>query len=160
MTPSWVGVSICSRVGRLCRGIWTDWIDGLRTAVWGSTKPNAESYTLVTTTPCNSTGSGRSGWKAAQRKRTLGCWLTASWTWTSSVPRWPRWPAASWLVSGTVWPAGVGRWSSPSAQHWWGHTSLQEGHWGAGVFPEKGNKAGEGSREQVLRGSAEGAGAV
>jgi len=22
--PSWVGVSICSRVRRLCRGIWTD----------------------------------------------------------------------------------------------------------------------------------------
>jgi len=30
MTPSWVGVLICSRVGRLCRGIWTDWIDGMR----------------------------------------------------------------------------------------------------------------------------------
>ena len=26
MTPSWAGVSICLRVGRLCRGIWTDWI--------------------------------------------------------------------------------------------------------------------------------------
>jgi len=26
MTPSWVRVSICLRVGRLCRGIWTDWI--------------------------------------------------------------------------------------------------------------------------------------
>ena len=24
MTPSWAGVSICSMVGRLCRGIWTD----------------------------------------------------------------------------------------------------------------------------------------
>jgi len=31
----------------------------------------------VTTTPCNSTGLRRSGWKAAQQKRTLGCWLTA-----------------------------------------------------------------------------------
>jgi len=30
MTPSWVGVSICLRVGGLCRGIWTDWIDGPR----------------------------------------------------------------------------------------------------------------------------------
>jgi len=26
-------VSICLRVGRLCRGIWTDWIDGLRPTV-------------------------------------------------------------------------------------------------------------------------------
>jgi len=27
MTPSWVGVLICLRVRRLCRGIWTDWTD-------------------------------------------------------------------------------------------------------------------------------------
>jgi len=33
MTPSWVGVLICFRVGRLCRGIWTGWIDGLRPTV-------------------------------------------------------------------------------------------------------------------------------
>jgi len=33
MTPSWVAVSICLRVGRLCRGIWTGWIDGLRPTV-------------------------------------------------------------------------------------------------------------------------------
>jgi len=32
MTP-WAGVSICWRVGRLCRGIWTDWIDGPRPTV-------------------------------------------------------------------------------------------------------------------------------
>jgi len=33
VTPSWVGVLICLRVGRLCRGIWTDWIDGPRPTV-------------------------------------------------------------------------------------------------------------------------------
>jgi len=33
MTPSWVGVSICLRLGRLCRGIWTDRIDGPRPTV-------------------------------------------------------------------------------------------------------------------------------
>ena len=27
MTPSWAGVLICWRVGRLYRGIWTGWID-------------------------------------------------------------------------------------------------------------------------------------
>ena len=27
------GVSICLRAGRLCRGIWTDWIGGPRPAV-------------------------------------------------------------------------------------------------------------------------------
>jgi len=30
---SWVRVSICLRVGRLCRGIWTGCIDGPRPAV-------------------------------------------------------------------------------------------------------------------------------
>jgi len=29
----WVEVSICLRAGRLCRGIWTDWIDGPRPTV-------------------------------------------------------------------------------------------------------------------------------
>ena len=38
--------------------------------------------------------------------------------------------------------------------------SLQEGHWVAGACPEKSNEAGEGSREQVLRGATEGTGAV
>jgi len=33
MTPSWVGVSICLKVGRLCREIWTGWMDGSRPAV-------------------------------------------------------------------------------------------------------------------------------
>jgi len=72
MTPSWAGVLICSRLGRLCRGIWTDWIDGPSPAVRGTTRSNVGSCTSVTTTPCNSTGMGKSGWKAAQRKRTLG----------------------------------------------------------------------------------------
>jgi len=33
MTPSWAGALICLRVGRLCRGIWTGWIDGPRPTV-------------------------------------------------------------------------------------------------------------------------------
>jgi len=36
-------------------------------------RPSARSCTLVTTTPCNATGLGKSGWKAAQQKRTWGC---------------------------------------------------------------------------------------
>jgi len=40
-------------------------------------KANARSCTSVTT-PCNTTGLGRSGQKAAWQKRTWGCWLTAS----------------------------------------------------------------------------------
>ena len=71
----------------------------------------------------HATGLGKSGWKAAWKKRTLRCWSIAGWTWASSVPRWPRRPTASWLVSGTVWPAGAGRWLCPSTQRWWGQTS-------------------------------------
>jgi len=46
------GVSICLRVGRIYREICTDWVDGLRPAVWVSTRPNAGSCTSVTTL-CN-----------------------------------------------------------------------------------------------------------
>ena len=163
MTPSWMGVLICLRVGRFCRGIWRGWIDGPSPTVWGSTRPSAGSCTRVTTTPCNATGLERSGWKGAQRKRTWGCWSTTSWTWAGSVPRWPRRPRASWLVSGMVWPAVAGRWSCSCTRHWWGHTlstvfsfglltARRTLRWGA--CPEKGNKAGERSGE-VLQTAAE-----
>ena len=117
MTPNWVGQSICFRVARLCRGIWTGWIDGLRSVVRGLTRSGAGSCTLVTKTPCNTTGLGKSGWRAARQRRTLGCWLTPRWTRASSVPRWPRRTTASWLLSGIVWPAGAGRWLCPCTQH-------------------------------------------
>jgi len=63
--------------GRLCREIWTGWIDEPRPTVRVLTRPNARSFAWVTTAPCNATGLGRSGWKAAQQKRTWGCWSTA-----------------------------------------------------------------------------------
>jgi len=68
-----------------------------------------------------------------------------------------------------LWPAGVGRWSYSSTQPWEATPrvlcsvlgpSLQEVYWNTGACPEKSNKAGEGSREQVLGGAAEGSGAV
>jgi len=37
--------------GRLCRGIWTRWINGPRSTVGVSTRPDVRSCTLVTTTP-------------------------------------------------------------------------------------------------------------
>jgi len=37
---------------------------------------NKTQCTLVTTTPCNAVGLRKSGWKAAQQKRTFGCWST------------------------------------------------------------------------------------
>ena len=64
---------MCSRVGRLCRGIWTDWIDGLRSVIWGSRRPNARSCISVTTTPCNATGLGeRVAGKMHSRKGSWG----------------------------------------------------------------------------------------
>jgi len=33
MTPSWAEVSTCLRVGRLCRGIWTGWVNEPRPTV-------------------------------------------------------------------------------------------------------------------------------
>jgi len=68
------------------------------------------------------------------------------------------------LVSGLGWPAGVGKGLCHCTQHWWGHTSNTA--WSFGPLttrrtlrcPEKGNEAGEGSREQVLGGMLEGTG--
>lgn len=36
MTLNWIGVLICSKVGRSCRGKWVDFINGLRTNARGS----------------------------------------------------------------------------------------------------------------------------
>lgn len=38
------------------REILMDWINGLRTAAWGSTRRSARLCTWVTTTPCSATG--------------------------------------------------------------------------------------------------------
>jgi len=55
-----------------------DRLDRWPEAVVGrSIRLSAGSCTWVTTTPCNATGLGKSGWKAAWRKRTLECWLTS-----------------------------------------------------------------------------------
>ena len=40
-------------------------------------KAKCRSCTWVTATPCSAAGLGKSGWKAAQQKRTWGCWSTA-----------------------------------------------------------------------------------
>ena len=63
MTPSWLEVLICMGVARPYRGIWTSWIAGLKPMGWDSTRPNAGSCILATTTPGNATGLGQSGWK-------------------------------------------------------------------------------------------------
>jgi len=52
-------------VGRLRRGIWTDWNNGLRPILRASTSLGARSCTWVITTPRNGTGLDKSGCKAA-----------------------------------------------------------------------------------------------
>ena len=169
MTRNWAGVSICSRVGRLCRGIWTGWIDGPRPVVWSSTRLSAGSCTWVTTIPCNATGLGRVAGKLPSGKGPRG----AGWQPAEHEP--------------VVCPGGQeGRWHPGLYQEKCGQQeqgsdcapllgtgeaapgvlcsvlgpSLQERHWGAGVCPNKGNEAGEGSREQVFWGAAEGTGII
>lgn len=70
MTLSWAGMFICWRGGRSFRGIWTVWINGSRTTVWGSKKQSAGSCPCVTTTVCSTTGWEKSGWEAGQYERT------------------------------------------------------------------------------------------
>ena len=105
MTPSWVEGLICSRVGRLCRGIWTGWINGPRSIVWGSTRLSAGSYTWVTTTPCNATGLGKGGWKAVRGKGCGGG--SIDWQPAEHEP--------------AVCPGGQeGQWHPGLYQKWWG----------------------------------------
>jgi len=52
MTPNWAGTLICLRIGRICRGIWTGWIDGPKTIAWDWTRPSVRSCTWVASTPC------------------------------------------------------------------------------------------------------------
>lgn len=73
-----------------------------------------------------------------------------SWTWASSVPRWPRRLVVSWLDSEIVQPAGAesdhpsvlssGEATLRVLRSVLG-TSLQERHRGPGMCPERGNKA-------------------
>lgn len=89
-----------------------------------------------------------------------------SWpTWSHSMTRCPIKPMAPWLVSGIVWQPG----SRSFLWTWcrWGCTLIpvfifgpfwQERYFGAGAYPEKGKKAGEGFGKQVWCGAAEGGG--
>lgn len=45
-TPSLAGVLICWRIGRLCRGIWTGWINEPTTIAWGLKRPGANFQVL------------------------------------------------------------------------------------------------------------------
>ena len=88
---------------------------------------------------------------------TLGV-LVNSWLHVpSSVPRWPRMPAASWPVSEIVQSEGLVKRSAGCSQHWWNCTSstvLSFGPLttrkalGLWIAYREGQQSGEGSRAQ------------
>lgn len=64
MTSSWAAMSICLRIGRLCRQICSE----SHLLVWQPTKLNAGCCTWVKTAPCQTTRLEKHDWKAASRK--------------------------------------------------------------------------------------------
>lgn len=72
---------------------------------------------------------GESSWKATQGKRTWGCCLTAA----EHEPVCAAGDLTLWILHPIL------------------GSSLQDRHWGAGVSPEKGSEAGEGSYEEQRR---------
>lgn len=110
-----VGVT-CWRIGRLCRGIWTSWIDGL--LVWGSDG----SWPWVTTMPRDTTGFRKDAWW----KRTQRCW--------------PEPAVSSGSQEGQGHPGlDLNSVSSRITSVTISMYSLR--HQGAGVSPEKGNQS-------------------
>jgi len=61
-------------------------------------------------------------WRAAQRRKTWGCWLTRSSTWPSNVRLQPRKLILSWATSKETWPAGQRKGFCPYTPIWWGPT--------------------------------------
>ena len=102
-----------------CTETWTSWRVGCR-ETWSSARASAGSCTWGGTTPCISTGLGRTCWRAALRRRTWECWWTTGWPWASSMPFLPRRLVGYWDALGGAWPSGQGRFSFPSALRYWG----------------------------------------
>jgi len=78
--------------GITSRGTWTGLRGGPAQTSWSSTRPSARSRTWVRAIPSTNTGWGENGLRAAQRRRTWGCWVTRSSTWPGSTCSQPRRP--------------------------------------------------------------------
>ena len=93
--------------------IWTGWRVGCRGTWWSSTRISVGTCTWGGATPCTSTGSGLTCWRAALWRVTWVSWWRTSWPWASHVPWLPR-PMGSRGALGGVCPAGRGRFYFPS----------------------------------------------
>lgn len=71
ISPRWVGVFICLRIERLCRGIQLDYVSGLCPIVWHATRLSGRYYIWVITIPCTTTGLWNSGCKVVHQEKAL-----------------------------------------------------------------------------------------
>ena len=118
VTLSWEEPLICPRVGSFSRGIQRG-ITGLRLMEWALTRPSAGSCTLLTTTPCISTGLGQSCWKLCGGKRSgvIADSLVSMSQHCAQVAK-----KANRILA-CISNSAVGReWLSPCTQYWWGRT--------------------------------------
>lgn len=97
------------------RGRWTGLRGGSMPTSRSSTRPSAQSCTLVRTIPRINTGCVENDFRAALRRRILGCWLMKDSTWAGHVHLQPRRPTVPWAASRKACPAGQERWFCPSA---------------------------------------------
>lgn len=74
----WVGLLVCWRLGRLCREM-----------VWGSVRPNARPCIWPQQPPAV-LQAGTEWLESCQVRKDVEVLVNSGWTWTSSLPRWPR----------------------------------------------------------------------
>lgn len=78
MTPSWVGMFICWKVGDSAEESEQAGLRGQGQLHESSKRLSTRTFTWVTTIPCRATDSGQSGWKGAWQKKTWECQLTVA----------------------------------------------------------------------------------
>lgn len=72
----------------LCTGIWTGWISGLRSVIWGSTTPSARSCTCSEPRQLHRLGENRV--ESCPAEKELGMLADSQLNMGQCMPRWPR----------------------------------------------------------------------